>query len=256
MTYTTSAIVLKNSQFREYDKLVTIYTHSYGKITALARGTLKIKSKLCGHLEPFVCSSLMIAKGRTFDIVAQSSAENVFPAIRRNFLKTITANVALEAVNACTHEGLEDELIFHHLRSFLVALERAKLTEKVIARQMASMFLYKLLKLLGHEPSIEKCAQCKCLVSAHLLSAFDFAHSSLLCHKCYDGRGGAGGEVILNEHDVRTLQNWAQYDFADSAPLQRQCTEPALEVTTTSARYLMDGKYLSSLIFLERYCTI
>ncbi len=255
MTYTTSAIVLHNSPFREYDKLVTLYTETHGKVTALARGTLKIKSKLAGHLEPLVHASCMIAQGRTFDVIAQSCAENVFSAIRENFLKTVTAHVALEAVNACTHEGLEDELIFNHLHCFLVALEHTELNESGIARQMASMFLYKLLKLLGHEPSIEKCAQCKRAVSDHLLSAFNFSSSSLLCHECWNGSDGRG-EDILNGHDVLTLQNWVQYDFGSSAPLQRQCTSPALEVTRTSMRHLMDGRELSSLIFLERYCTI
>jgi DNA repair protein RecO (recombination protein O) len=256
MTYTTSASVLYNSPFREYDKLVTLYSETHGKITALARGTLKIKSKLAGHLEPLVHSSLMIAHGRTFDIIAQSCAENIFSAIRWNFLKTVTAHVALEAVNACTHEGLEDELIFNHLHSFLLALEHTELNESGMARQMAGMFLYKLLKLLGHEPSIEKCVQCKRAVSSHLLSAFDFAHSALLCHECY-GESDGRGEVVLNEQDVLTLQNWVQYDFAGSAlPQKMQCTAPALEVTRTSMRHLMDGRELSSLIFLERYCTM
>ena len=254
MTYLTSGIILQSTPFREYDKLVSIYTHEYGKIVALARGTLKIKSKLCGHIEPLVHSSFMIAKGRTFDIVAQSSAEQVFPGIRRNFLKTITANIALEAVNACTQEGLEDGMIFDHLRAFLAVLEHTDFIENGLALETASAFLFRLLKLLGHGPEIQKCAQCKCAAEDHLLSAFDFAHSWLWCHRCYDGT--VEGAVILNKHDVQILQNWTAHDFISETPLKNGCSATVLDVARTSYRYLLDGRELNSLVFLQRYCTI
>ena len=41
----TKGIVLKTMPYKEADKLVTVYSYDYGKITLVAKGTKKLTSK-------------------------------------------------------------------------------------------------------------------------------------------------------------------------------------------------------------------
>jgi len=72
MLYKTEGIVLKSTEFKEADKIVTIYTKDYGKITAIAKGVRKIKSKFGSSLEILTHSVFLFYKGRNIDIVSQT----------------------------------------------------------------------------------------------------------------------------------------------------------------------------------------
>jgi len=72
MTYNTRAIIIKYQKYKEFDRIYTVYTEDFGKLSLLGRGSNKIKSKLAGHLEPGILSYLMIAQGRQFDVLAQA----------------------------------------------------------------------------------------------------------------------------------------------------------------------------------------
>lgn len=87
MTYLTLGFPLKYHRWREADRFYTVYTKDYGKLELLARGANKIKSKLAGHLEPGLLSNLMIASGKSWDILAQAKA--VFFS---NFLRNLGYN--------------------------------------------------------------------------------------------------------------------------------------------------------------------
>jgi len=54
----TSAIVLSRINFGEADKIVTFITPSSGKLSCIARGARKIKSKLAGGIELFSVNTI------------------------------------------------------------------------------------------------------------------------------------------------------------------------------------------------------
>jgi len=58
--YKTEAIVLKRVNVGEADKILTLYTPNPGKLSAIAKGVRRPKSKLGGHLELLTHSSLML----------------------------------------------------------------------------------------------------------------------------------------------------------------------------------------------------
>src|SRR5258707_167240 len=62
--YTTEAIVLRRTDFGEADRILTLFTPSYGKVRAIAKGARRTTSRLAGHLEPFTRTQLLLAPGR------------------------------------------------------------------------------------------------------------------------------------------------------------------------------------------------
>ena len=63
-TTTTSAIILKRVDYGEADRILTLLTPDHGKLSLMAKGVRKIKSKLAGGIELFSISTITFAEGR------------------------------------------------------------------------------------------------------------------------------------------------------------------------------------------------
>lgn len=80
--YTSEAIVLRRTDFGEADRILTLFTPTYGKVRAIAKGARRTTSRLAGHLEPFARTQLLLATGRELDIVTQAEARERLDALR------------------------------------------------------------------------------------------------------------------------------------------------------------------------------
>lgn len=89
ISHHTTGIVLLKCDFREHDRIYTIYTHDYGKIEALGRGTRKITSKLASHLEPPGVVDLLIIQGKVFDHIAGAKRLEEFSVLRSDFSRLL-----------------------------------------------------------------------------------------------------------------------------------------------------------------------
>ncbi|MDD6461689.1 MAG: DNA repair protein RecO, partial [Bifidobacteriaceae bacterium] len=71
--YHDEGVVLRTQDLGEADRIVTILTASHGKVRAVARGVRREKSRFGARLEPFMRSDLLIATGRSLDVVSQAA---------------------------------------------------------------------------------------------------------------------------------------------------------------------------------------
>ena len=62
--YKTTAIVLRTYDFKDYDRIVVLYSKEYGLIRAIAKGVKKQKSEFNGKLEPTISSKFILYKGK------------------------------------------------------------------------------------------------------------------------------------------------------------------------------------------------
>ena len=84
MTYKTRGLIIKRRNLGELDRLITVYTENYGKLLLRARSVRKSESKLKGHLELFLCSDLIIAQGKSLDIITGAETIESFPKLRED----------------------------------------------------------------------------------------------------------------------------------------------------------------------------
>jgi len=75
--YKTSAIVLSRFDLGEADRVLTLLTPHDGKLKAIAKGVRRPRSRLGGSLEPFAELHLVLAHGRTFDVVLGATYEHL-----------------------------------------------------------------------------------------------------------------------------------------------------------------------------------
>lgn len=117
----TPAIILKRIDFGEADRIITIITPDYGKISILAKGVRKAKSKLAGGLELFSISDITYIDGKSDLKVLISAQLNVhFRSIVTDISRTMVAYDFLKYIDSHTHESCEKtfyELLESSLRS-------------------------------------------------------------------------------------------------------------------------------------------
>ena len=149
MYYNLSVIILKRQDFKEDDLLVTVYSLEKGKLTLLARGAKKIKSKLAGHLEPVSLSYLNIVDGRSIDQLIGAAMLQSYGKIKTDIDKLSAAGWFLNLLDQQTMENHPDARVFLLTRKYLDFLEQ-KSQDYAIAK-LAGVF--KLLHLLGLNPA-------------------------------------------------------------------------------------------------------
>ncbi len=144
MIYNTQAIVIKKDDFRDYDRMLTLYTRDFGKIRAIARGVRKPRAKLVSVTELFVLSEIRIflreasASGRVIGGIILDS--NSF--IRYNIDSFYDASYISGALDAMTPDRQPNVEKFFLLRDTLSALSRRGVHDR-------DEFLRKLLYLTG-----------------------------------------------------------------------------------------------------------
>lgn len=138
------AVVLKRINYGEADRLVTILTQNYGRLTVLAKGVRKLNSKKSAHLEPFTHIKINVLGQYSLPLITQAQTVNSYERIREDFETTKLAFRVLELVERMTIEGEQYPEIFESLNNTLGAIETGG------GRQIVDDFLKDLLISMGY----------------------------------------------------------------------------------------------------------
>lgn len=148
-TFCSEGVVLKRSNFGEADKIVTIYSKRFGKITCLAKGVRRMTSKKRGSLEIFNQIKFFASKGKDLFLVTEAEVVNSHSFLRKNLKKIATAYQLCELIDKLTPEVHEQEDIFDLL---VIYLSRIDKTSENNLNSLLKEFAAGLLKLLGYWP--------------------------------------------------------------------------------------------------------
>ena len=125
--YRDEGVVLRTSKLGEADRIITILTRGHGKIRAVAKGVRRTKSRFGARLEPFMRVDVLIAEGRSLDVVSQAEAVAAYGApIAADYAAYEAANVIVETIDkiaSTEHEQLPTPISAAHRR-----VERARQT--------------------------------------------------------------------------------------------------------------------------------
>jgi len=146
-TYKTEAIILRRQNFSEADKILTIFTRKKGKVSAIAKGVRRLKSRKGGNLDLLNHCELLIAQGKTLDLVVEAQVKNSFLPLKKDLGKIGLSYLACEVVDFLTAERVENGLLFGYLREFLKNLSTENDKEK--QELLAVSFQFKVIDLLG-----------------------------------------------------------------------------------------------------------
>jgi DNA repair protein RecO len=148
VTYSTEAIIIKRTAWREVDSLVTVYTHESGKLELLARGTAKISSRLAGHLEPLNRVRLMVINGRSKSYVGAVETLDTFYNIKTDLAKLKWVGMWLANFNKRVQVNQSDNEVYKLLVMSLTNFN-AKQSSILYYQALGSLYFLKLCAMQG-----------------------------------------------------------------------------------------------------------
>lgn len=150
-SYSSEGIVLSRKNYGEADRILIVISKEFGKLSLLAKGIRKIKSKKRGHLEIFSKIKFSAASGHGIDIITEAETIDDFAGVRVNLNKISLAYYFCEVVNKITHEDGRVSTVYNLLS---IALE--ELEEETGLKKLRLKFIYDLLTNMGYWPTGKK----------------------------------------------------------------------------------------------------
>lgn len=170
-------IILKTRDYGETHKIITIYTKEIGKITAIARGANKPKSKLSAVSQVFIQGEFLIYVTKGLSTIQQGQTLSSFRHIREDIVKTAYAAYLIELTDKLIEEKRPDPFIYDQLNKTLAWID-----EKEEFMIPLMMFELKLFAKGGFAPIVDRCVRCG---RTEGFQSFSIQEGGVLCEQCY-----------------------------------------------------------------------
>lgn len=139
---TTEGLILKRHNFGEADRVLTVLTDRYGKISVIAKGVRRITSRRAGNVEVLNRVKLHLFKAKNYNLNEAESLDT-FAKLKENLTLSTTAFHIIELTDRLTAEEQKNPQLYELVVSILRILE--KNPRQIFVRA----FEVKILSLLG-----------------------------------------------------------------------------------------------------------
>ena len=178
----TKAIVLRSWRMGETSKRVAFYTEEQGKLTAIAKGARKPKSKYGGCLELMneVDAVVYLRPDRDLQTLSDCDLDRSFPKLVGDVERLSFGSAACELVDRLTIDCEPNKHLYRCLSGVLAALE------EVSTAQTEPVFWYFQLRVcqaLGYRPEMLYCVSCGAEPIDHD-RRFSTAMGGVVCGTC------------------------------------------------------------------------
>lgn len=138
-------LVLKETPYKEADKMLTVISDEQGKITVLAKGAKKAGSRFLAAASGFAYSDMELKENKGLYILQNATIIESFYELRNDIDVLMTAAEVAKKALKVSQENLPDTDV---LRLTLVALYRLK-QNKISPNLIKAVYTLKLLFVLG-----------------------------------------------------------------------------------------------------------
>jgi len=226
--YRTDAIVLSRQNYGEADRIFIVYTPSRGRMSIIAKGIRRPKSRFGSYLDFFAQVSLDLAKGRDLDVVTGVSAIDSHERLRTDTESYGYAAYFAELTRHLTQDRQENRPLYDLLASSL-----ALVSEGVDPWPVARHFELGILTMLGYRPELFRCVNCSGELKA-APNSFSSRLGGMLCPAC---RLADPTALTLSVHAQKYLRTLARSGL--TVVIRLDVPEPVRnEVAATVASYL------------------
>ncbi len=144
-TFRTKAIVLRRTNYGEADRILQLLTPEHGRVSVIARGVRREKSKLAGAVELFAVSDVTVSSGRgELSILTSARLDTFFGKILEDYDRLQFGYEAVKQIDRAV-TTVEEEAFYRLLEQALIALN----TSEIDLRVIKTWFFLQLAILLG-----------------------------------------------------------------------------------------------------------
>ena len=195
----TKGAVLRETETKEADKILTLLTPDLGKIPVIARGVRRKSCRFAAAAQPLAYSEWTLYRKGDWYYANEGATLALFDGLRTDLTRLALGCYFAELTEAVTAEGEPAPALLSHLLNGLYALDKLRKAEP-LAR---AAFELRLLCLAGYEPLADGCAYCGREEPERPM--LDVVQGVLRCAGC--GRQESGLSLPLCGDSLRALRH-------------------------------------------------
>ena len=189
----TRAVVIDRTKLGESDLILTLLEADGSQGRAVAKGARKPGGRLAGRVQLFSELDLLLALGRSLDVVAEAQLTNAHEALRGELDRVSAASVVCECARLTSFPDASDPFLFRICSRALSACEEAR--DRAHLDLVDAGYAFKVLSHQGWRPVLDSCVAC----GETPVTRFSAMAGGALCESC--ARGVEGAEPV----DAATL---------------------------------------------------
>ena len=155
------AICLRKADYSETSQVVTLFTRSAGKLSAIAKGSKRKKSSFDGPIEIFSYGDIVYTHPEKVRLATLTEFQQMptFQYLSSKLISLHCGMFAAELVDVFTEEHDPHPELFDSLIQFLDDVQAAENSNQSIT--LLIIFQLTLLNEVGAKPLLGRCANCK-----------------------------------------------------------------------------------------------
>ena len=196
----TKGLVLREVNYKESDKILTVLAEGQGRRTVKAQGCRRKNSPLAAGAQLLVFSEMTLYDYQDRWAMKEAATREEFRGLRSDLEKLALGTYFAEVCEAVSEEGIETPGLLSLVLNCLYALDKLDKPQA----QVKAAFELKLACLVGYEPLIEGCAVCGAETPED--PRLNLSEGVLHCKKCRGELGDVGISIPLDTASLAALR--------------------------------------------------
>ncbi|MDF2718732.1 MAG: repair protein RecO [Paenibacillus sp.] len=202
MLVRVEGIVIRSIDYGEGDKILTLFSKEAGKISIMARGAKKLKSRHSAIAQLFTYGEFNCYKTGSMGTLNNGEIWNAYHRLKEDIHKTAYAAYLMELTERMLGENERNAPLFEQLKAALDAMDEDKDLQIV-----TNIYEMKMLAIAGYMPELNECVSCGAQEGAMMLSV---AMGGTVCSRC---RHADPGALVVTEGTLKLLRLFLHMDI-------------------------------------------
>ena len=228
-----SGIVTRYVNYRENDRIHSIFTIERGRVDAKARGCRRPTSPLLPAAQPFVYGEFELFAGKDKFTLNQASVRESFFPVREDIERYAIGSSMLQLAHEAAQEGAPNGALFsllYHALSFLAYGE-------IVPEDLFLCFLARYLNAIGYCPAITACAQCGRDIRGDAHVYYAAGAGGAVCAACASGAREVSKTALEALRRMLRLEDDGMRRVRLTEGLRRELSAMLLSQVETSLEY-------------------
>lgn len=176
MHLTVKGMVLRVTDYKDHDALLTLLSPNHGKLTVKARGLRRKNSPLVAPCQLLAYGEFVLFEYRGQYTINDAWSIELFQDLRRDLCKLSLGTYFAQVSELISQEDLPNPELLSLLLNCLHALSKLNLPERMVK----AVFELRVACLAGYTPDLFGCHIC----GNQEPTRFDLSQGQLECHSC------------------------------------------------------------------------